>query len=508
MGGLVFKGDGLDTPRMPPEVYKYVLETCKNRLRELLFVVASPIEGPGKKDFGDIDIFVAWEKVDAFAAAGVPRDPIAAAAAVLGAAKLKQEQPNVASMAIPWPTHCLLYDTEDVPSGKSDSPTPSRYIQVDIHYFSSISDLHWLLFKHAHADFWSILGLLIRPLGLTMDEQALWIRIPEVEKRNKRAAKILLTSRPLEILSFLGIDSTGSQWDQPFPTQQDLFEYIATCPFLYVNPNPQPASPKDDEKQVNTKSSERRRKNQRPAFRDWIEEFLPRCREQGRFSEERFSRDDIRELAFARFTQYEPDYFATEREHYFLGPRDEYYDRLRRFQIEENHTRIRDEVIKPWVYERHEEDWDRNAKGLANSALKKIILNDDESFGLVPPSKSSSLRREEDGLFDETKVRGYMDSFGEDVLQAALRKNGQKLHEKREKDARAAAQTLAAETGNGQGGDNTAGCSSAAAATTSTTSTTNGTFTGTRATTPANGSLTLTKTDVKSDRSGLAQGQE
>jgi hypothetical protein len=59
------------------------------------------------------------------------------------------------------------------------------------------------LFKHAHGDLWNLIGSTIRPFGFTVDEEALWVRIPEIEKFNKKRAKVLLTRNPAETVHFL-----------------------------------------------------------------------------------------------------------------------------------------------------------------------------------------------------------------------------------------------------------------------------------------------------------------
>lgn len=106
MGGLAFsKGpDPLYTPRMPRDVYQYVREHCHALLRELFVVVATPIDGPGKSDFGDIDIFVATKREDYFgasAASNFPgaaeKWPFGAIEALLGAERRYQERDSIAS---------------------------------------------------------------------------------------------------------------------------------------------------------------------------------------------------------------------------------------------------------------------------------------------------------------------------------------------------------------------------------------------------------------------------
>lgn len=58
MGGNVFtKGrEPLTVPRMPRIIWKAITELCYTSLEKDFQFLASPIEGPEKQDFGDVDI--------------------------------------------------------------------------------------------------------------------------------------------------------------------------------------------------------------------------------------------------------------------------------------------------------------------------------------------------------------------------------------------------------------------------------------------------------------------
>ena len=100
MGGNVFTS--LLTPRMSPIVYDQVRRRCSARLRELFTIVVTPIPGPAKKDYGDIDFLVAWEKSVTFPTAHSKalisslapsnHDPLEAAARHLRAHDTHREQ--------------------------------------------------------------------------------------------------------------------------------------------------------------------------------------------------------------------------------------------------------------------------------------------------------------------------------------------------------------------------------------------------------------------------------
>ncbi|KAI1243938.1 hypothetical protein MGN70_013806 [Eutypa lata] len=416
MGGLAFASgeEPLYTPRMPPNVYRYVRDHCHKLLRQIFVCVATPIDGPAKKDYGDIDIVLAWEHKKTFPSTtanevsqGLPEDPLQAVAHLLKAEKTKKEQPNSLMLAIPWPRELLESDNYGINDKESDK---LRFIQVDLHYYQNIDQLHWMLFKHAHGDLWNILGSTIRPFGLTIDEFGLYLRIPEIEWENRKKAKILLTRSPAEILDFLGLESSGSQWELPFATFDDVFEYAATCRFFWVRASqPQEEGRLEHEEQTGgefekkkLKANDRRRMNQRALFRAWIDEFLPRCRDEGRFGEAQFTRHDVRDEAFARF-----------------GVQHEYEARLTEWRIQRQKETLWKHVIKASL----PEDLDIMWRSCVASALKKIIMKDDEGFGIRPQVNL----RDQSGLYNEDRVRDFVRASWKQVGDAAWRQNHAKF---------------------------------------------------------------------------------
>ncbi|KAI1799701.1 hypothetical protein F4811DRAFT_542478 [Daldinia bambusicola] len=429
MGGSAFSSgsDPLFTPRMSPQVYHHVLSTCHAKLRELFTVVASPIEGPAKKDYGDIDILVAWGKdvvLPSSGTNGIPSSelghyPLELSSCLLGAKRVIKEQANAAHLAIPWPEELRM----EGPSG--DGP---RYIQVDLRVCDSIEHLNWMLFKHAHGDLWNVLGSTIRPYSLTVDEVGLYIRIPEIEYFNKKQAKVLLTTDPFEILSFLGLKYESAQWEQPFDSPEELMEYAATCRFLWVRPEP------DGNTNTNTnndsateaeagdfdkskmKSNDRRRAKSRELFRRWYEEFIPACRTAGRFATPRATRDSVREEAFETFP----------------GTRQAYRNRLLEWCKERQRHGLWREVIKASIPQRQEGDEEdeevdkRHLRSLAANALKKIVMNDDYSLGIRPPMPL----RNADGFYIEERVEQFVLDNWRQIGQAAWEVNQKKYAEK------------------------------------------------------------------------------
>ena len=296
MGGAAFASgpDPLYTPRMPPSVYREVQRRCHQTLKTLFAEVDSPIDGPGKVDHGDIDIIVAIplqpreEKetgniVEQIAPLGEQSEDgcedesrrsqlMASIQKALGAERsILLPTLWAATFAIPWPAdlsppldsggnHATPStpegDDEDfegdslsIPGqsgGLQDASRQERscqgrrrsHIQVDIRICPSRARLEWALFKHAHGDFWNLAGSAIRPLGLTVDEEALWLRVPEIEEFHRNRAKVRLTADSAAVLEFIGFEdpswSRTRFWAGPFPTFEDLFEYAARCRWIWV----------------------------------------------------------------------------------------------------------------------------------------------------------------------------------------------------------------------------------------------------------------------------------
>ncbi|KAI0098274.1 hypothetical protein GGR51DRAFT_538384 [Nemania sp. FL0031] len=425
MGGLAFASgpDPVFTPRMKPEVYRAMRDRCHKKLRDLFVVVATPIEGPAKTSFGDIDLFVAWEWKDVFPQSkpapfgASDEDPIDVVCRVLGAIRRKTAQGKEVSVAVPWPEDLPYSEAEPKNESSSDvrmngleeegeqkhgedeksvNNLGPRCIQVDIHICQSLDYLQWMLFKHAHGDLWNLLGSTIRPFGLTIDEVGLYVRIPEIEKFEKQKAKVLLTTDPSEVLNFLGLKCTEKEWEEPFASDQEVFEYAATCRLFWVKPDDsEGGSAEIDRRKL--KANDRRRMKFRPLFRKWIEEFIPACREAGRFASTPLTRDIVREQAFACFPRLRSDYDS-----HFI-----------KWLIKKQKVALVNDMIKPTV----PSDMGYERRGHCVSALKKIILDGDESFGgiVAPPG----LKRQ-DGLFDEDAVRAWVGNNWRAVMRFAL----------------------------------------------------------------------------------------
>ena len=263
-----------------------------------------------------------------------------------------------------------------------------------------------ILYKHAHGDLWNLLGSTIRPFGLTVDEEALWLRIPEIETFNRKKAKVCLSRDPVDILHFLGMKVEGF-WAEPFKSVDALFEYTTTCRLFHVREAVDGDAESDttgsgvlggEEGRKKLKSNDRRRMKGRPVYRRWINEYIPGLREKGRFVKRGLGtsteeiRTMVRDEAFARF---------------FVEA--EYKRRLKEWQLNRD-----EDQMKSLLKELIPSTMEPQRRSCLLSAMRKIVMQEDLSYGFTPPNL-----RNADGFYDADVVRAFVRDNGERVSKLA-----------------------------------------------------------------------------------------
>ena len=142
--------------------------------------------------------------------------------------------------------------------------SPKDYVQVDVHILSSLSALQWQLFTNNHGDIWNLLGSSLRPFGLTANGVGFHVRIPEIEEIDRKKSMVFLTSDPSAVLKFLGLD--GERYWRSFETLEEMYGYVKGMRFFR----------RDSYIRETLKPNDRKRVKQRPMYRKFVEEWLPR----------------------------------------------------------------------------------------------------------------------------------------------------------------------------------------------------------------------------------------
>ncbi|KAK3187283.1 hypothetical protein K4F52_003914 [Lecanicillium sp. MT-2017a] len=403
MGGLAFSSgpNPLQTPRMSPEIYASTKKHCIALLQQHYTHVASPVEAPAKQDHGDIDILACEPKPDSkLITSPSPRAQAQAIAELLGAVRsiIPSGAEVAANLAIPWP-------------GKQEAE--NKHIQVDVRVCESYGVYTWMFFKHAHGDLWNMLGSLIRPYGLTVNDTGMYIRVPEIEHTDKNRARILLTSDPDAVLEFLGLPAGKGCFDEPFASLDALFAYVAQCRMMYIPAKDDSEETKDggftgDPKSL--KANDRRRMKFRPVYKQWVEEYIPQCRAEGKHGEQKTNRAKITDEALERF-----------------GVREEYTRVRHEFLLERQRDTIWNDAIKNSVPAADPDD-QRSIlyRACLVKALKRVILERNESYDV----KFDEAMMGEDGFYNMGAVRAFIQANKDDIGRTAMRKHHESSEER------------------------------------------------------------------------------
>ena len=277
------------------------------------------------------------------------------------------------NFAIPWP-------------GSSDSSKrkEERFVQIDIKICPTLKILEWELFHSAHGDLWNILGSTVRKFGLTVNNMGMYLRIAEIEAKDRKKSMILLTDEPGRILKFLGLEE--EPWWKEFGSREEMFEYAARCRMFWVKDlgeESEGGSPTEktfeittlegqeggDEGKKKLKHNDRQRMKKRPIFREWMDEFIPKCRAEGRYATSQnppVTREQVRDEAFIEFGSEIKTTYET---------------RLREWKLETHTDNLWRVVLKGSV----PEDIDPQFRAASIRTLKGVIMEGDTFEGKVIP---------------------------------------------------------------------------------------------------------------------------
>ncbi|OBT89258.1 hypothetical protein VE02_02610 [Pseudogymnoascus sp. 03VT05] len=387
------------TPRMPTSIYIPVRDRCHAILSQYYTHISTPLEAPEKTSFGDIDILV-------HGPVSSPPVPLKELGAALNAAAkiLPRTENPEANFAIPWPSESSLdEETASAPDGLELRDGQNRFIQVDILALPTLTAFHFLSFTHAHSGLFTLLGPSLRQAGLILTPTSLSLRIPSIEAHRRRGSTLPLTSNPSAILDFLGLDRER-YWTR-FDSVEEMFGYVASSRLFTTR-----AREEGEEEEEKVKHRNRRN-SKRPLFVRWKEEFLPRALESGKYDRVIPSREEVREEAFMVWPPARALYEAQART----------FEEER--QLEEVGKLIREGVPVDVVAL----GLPLGTRGAAVRGLKRIVVEGDETYGVVLPEGI----RGEDGLWDLEGVEGFVEEMWMEVGRVGLERGFGRMVEKR-----------------------------------------------------------------------------
>jgi hypothetical protein len=181
MGWHAFKS--LHCPRMPPDVYARVKNITTLALQTVFTHVTAPFEVPGEFDYGDIDFLVSAPFGDTAELTLTTYPFQSVIESIKHALRTTHGRqgfftPDCMYFAIPLPSNiptiCIVDDDSE---GEQEV-----WVQVDVKICLKPEMFSWMTFELNFASQSSILGSMIKPLGLTLDPEGLHVRVEEIEE--------------------------------------------------------------------------------------------------------------------------------------------------------------------------------------------------------------------------------------------------------------------------------------------------------------------------------------
>ncbi|KAB8360864.1 hypothetical protein FH972_024598 [Carpinus fangiana] len=291
MGGHVFEAGaaGLDVPRMSPSIYFALKSYFLTVLKKHYGQVVVPAEAPEKLSYGDIDFLATEpEKSDT-------QTTVLAIHQSLNAVR-HQHHPSdpLVSFAVPYAaidirdlngSEMSTKQRSEIQEAMAAFIATSSHVQIDILHCPTRNNLSYTLLMMSYGDLCSIMGISLRPAGLTFVPNGLAANLDKLDKVRGKPQRLLFSSSVPDILDFLGLDK--DIWRHGFMQERDVFNWVTAGRF-FVRFDSQTG--KDRVKVKN-----------RQMFRRFVEEFLPANPHLGR---RWVAREKVLQEAVTRFKKH------------------------------------------------------------------------------------------------------------------------------------------------------------------------------------------------------------
>ena len=185
-----------------------------------------------------------------------------------------------------------------------------------------------------------------------------------------------------------------------------MFEYVASSRFFTTRPREEV-----DEEEGKVKHRNRRN-SRRPLFVRWKEDFLPRASAEGKYDRAVPSRDEIREEAFIKWPP----------------ARGLYEEKAKAFEVERQLKEVGKLIRDGVPVDVEALGLPFGTRGAAVRGLKKIVVEGDETYGVVLPEGV----RSEDGGWSLEEVEKFVEERWVEVGRVGLARGFGRMVEKRE----------------------------------------------------------------------------
>ncbi|KAF2281418.1 uncharacterized protein EI97DRAFT_366197, partial [Westerdykella ornata] len=219
MGGRAWRN--LHTPRIPLKLYLHTRSLVTEALQKVFLHVCVPLEMPSKPDFGDVDFLVAGPLLRNTDTAVInPTNPTRSAFPYDECVAEIKKLLNTTHGRKGHLTDKVMFFAIRDPSGEGDF-----WIQIDVKVCYDPKLFDWQRFYLNYATLSQPVGNMMKRLGLTMDEEGLYVRVKGLEDVNWEGSKVLVTRDPLQCAKLLGLSWKMVTWG--FECDEEVYEDFA-----------------------------------------------------------------------------------------------------------------------------------------------------------------------------------------------------------------------------------------------------------------------------------------
>ncbi|KAF2994059.1 hypothetical protein E8E13_001960 [Curvularia kusanoi] len=192
---------------MSPGIYSTVKHTTAAALQSIFSHVTVPHEIPAKVDHGDVDFLVSapFGDLATMTPATFPfGEVIDAVKQALGTPHGQQgfRTPTCMFFAVPFPSSACGRKLDD---DDESSDEQGCWAQIDLKICFDPSAFSWMSFETHYATQSSLLGSMVKPIGLTLDHDGLHLRVAELENTDWGKSMVFVSRDPWTVARLLGL---------------------------------------------------------------------------------------------------------------------------------------------------------------------------------------------------------------------------------------------------------------------------------------------------------------
>jgi hypothetical protein len=219
--------DNISMAVVDPGRFFNLTRFTQDMLTEHYDSVETPIKPPNTHKFGTLEIFVSGrkepieDKIEEFEAI----------ASSLHGVLLRHHKDTASVVFSLGPE---IEADISIRGESAEEPDSNRHLcyRMDVTVCSSPDEAKWKSFMRNHGDFCNLLGSIIRPFGLVLNDDGFFVSFALDENEDSPETAMFLAAEPSQVLKFLKL-SPEVVCDFEFNSLSMMFCHIAKCPLAF-----------------------------------------------------------------------------------------------------------------------------------------------------------------------------------------------------------------------------------------------------------------------------------